>query len=403
MELNDLKKNILAYYVTLFFESVALAFPHAILTIIFLNKGMRIYEIAIIQSMYSIAMVIFEFPSGVLADKYKKKYVFLISDLFLMATYVIVLRCNHLVLLMIAWFSYGISSSLKTGTLDSQIILLIRENKSSKISIEQFIGKQSKITSLSAIAGSGIGFFLHGIIDINIYYIMIASLVISFFIILLYFNADTDIERTAKKKESTLRTIITEAFAEVKTNKTLKKIILGLGIVQMYMQIHFQLWQSYFLDLGLDKKYFYLAYIIFQAASFAVFSIKIGNCISKYLNYISMLFLILILLPLWHVGLITHLTVYVLIVIIVSMYGFYLNVSFNDIVKKDNISSITSLMSTIIRLFGFAVLSASAFIIKVYSIDRLFFWTQCVVLIGLYFITKQLIRSKADRRQTGYL
>lgn len=390
--MRELKKNIFVYYVALFFESLALAFPHAILTMIFLSKGMQVYEIAIIQSMYSLAMVIFEFPSGVLADKYKKKYVFLISDLFLAATYMMVLKGHTLLLLMPAWFSYGISASLKTGTLDAQIILLIRESKDSEISLERFIGKESKITSLSAILGSGLGFFLYGIIDINIYYIMLLSLFISFLTVLLYFH--TDMEGRDRKKTSSLKRIIIEAFSEIKNNKTLKKIILALGIVQMYMQIHFQLWQSYFLNLGLDKKYFYFAYLIFQAASFGVFSIKIEKCISKYLNHISIMFLILIVFPVWSRKLIPNLTVYLLVVIIVSMYSFYLNLVFNSLVKESNISSITSLMSTIIRIFGFGVLSLSAFVIKISSIHCLFFGIECIVFIGLYFIIKNLIELK---------
>lgn len=388
-----IKKNILVYYFALFFESVAIAFPHAILTIIFLSKGIQIYEIALIQSMYSVAMVIFEFPSGVLADKYRKKYIFLVSDLFLIITYILVLRYNGMVILMFAWFLYGISSALKTGTLDSQIILLIRNSKDKQVSIERFIANQSKIASVSAIIGSGLGFFLYNITGVYIYFIMILSLIISFLIILIYFDGHYEFKETNKR--SSLKLIVIDAFKEMKNNNTLKLIIIGLGIVQMYIQIHFQLWQSYFLSIGLDKKYFYIAYLIFQTTSFLVFSIKIEKCISKYLNYISIIFLFLIPIPLLYAGLIANLVTYLLIVIIVSMYSFYLNVTFNNIVKKSNISSITSLMSTIIRLFGFVVLSASAFIIKIYSINILFLAAQSLILIGLYFIIKKLIKQKA--------
>ncbi|KXT64891.1 MFS transporter [Streptococcus lutetiensis] len=47
--------------------------PHSILTVILLAKGLSVSQILLIQSAYSIAIVLFELPSGLLADNHSRK------------------------------------------------------------------------------------------------------------------------------------------------------------------------------------------------------------------------------------------------------------------------------------------------------------------------------------------
>lgn len=51
---------------------MAYSLPHSILTVILLAKGLSLSQILIIQSAYSIAIVLFEFPSGLL-ELFQKK------------------------------------------------------------------------------------------------------------------------------------------------------------------------------------------------------------------------------------------------------------------------------------------------------------------------------------------
>lgn len=179
----------------------------------------------------------------------------------------------------------------------------IRNNPQFSVNVEKFIGTQSRISAFSAILGSGLGFFLYTIFDVHIYYMMIFSVAVSFCIIFICFD---DKDKPSEKKNTNLKRIVIEAWRELKNNKNLKLILLGMGLVQMYMQVHFQLWQSYFLSIGLDSKYFYMVYLVFQATSFLVFSLKIEQCISKYLNSMSIIFLTAMLFPIFYSNLVTN-------------------------------------------------------------------------------------------------
>lgn len=131
------------YYFVLILKSVAIAMPHAFLTLVFLQKGMDYSKIAIIQAFYSLGVVVFEYPSGVLADKYKKKYLYLISMLLLVVSYLMILFSNTYLFLIVSWLIYGISTAMETGTIDAELIVLIKKNTmGEKVSkeISRFIG-----------------------------------------------------------------------------------------------------------------------------------------------------------------------------------------------------------------------------------------------------------------------
>ncbi len=70
-------KNINVYFISNFLMNFGRVIPHAVLTILLLSKGVSIIDIATIQSAYMLAIMLFEFPSGVLADTYsRKKYIY---------------------------------------------------------------------------------------------------------------------------------------------------------------------------------------------------------------------------------------------------------------------------------------------------------------------------------------
>lgn len=66
MESLSIKRNTLVFLLSNFLVSVVYSLPHSILTVILLAKGLSLSQILIIQSAYSIAIVLFEFPSGLL-------------------------------------------------------------------------------------------------------------------------------------------------------------------------------------------------------------------------------------------------------------------------------------------------------------------------------------------------
>ncbi|CCF03407.1 Facilitator superfamily protein [Streptococcus macedonicus ACA-DC 198] len=81
--MKSITRNTFVYLLANFLVTVAYSMPHLILTVILLSKGLSLLQILIVQSAYSIAIVLFEFPSGLIADNYSRKNIYSLSKLFL--------------------------------------------------------------------------------------------------------------------------------------------------------------------------------------------------------------------------------------------------------------------------------------------------------------------------------
>ncbi|WP_250317090.1 hypothetical protein [Streptococcus lutetiensis] len=71
--MTSIRRNTFVYLLANFLVIVAYSMPHSILTVILLAKGLSVSQILLIQSAYSIAIVLFELPSGLLADNHSWK------------------------------------------------------------------------------------------------------------------------------------------------------------------------------------------------------------------------------------------------------------------------------------------------------------------------------------------
>lgn len=185
MSLLRTRKNIIEYLLSYALTTVATALPHAVLTIILFQKGLSLAQIMMVQTAYSIAVFIFEYPSGLWADLYSKKFLFVLSRILLIIMMVIVLLMRNTIWMEIAWFIYGISSALDSGTLDADIInSLKKDNKKSKLG--RFISISNQLDFIALLLGSTIGSWLYYALGIKFYYIGIGLVILAIISILDY-------------------------------------------------------------------------------------------------------------------------------------------------------------------------------------------------------------------------
>ncbi len=243
---DKLDHNIKVFYLATILKGMAITMPHAVLTLIFLAKGISYAQIASIQAFYSIAMVIFEFPSGVLADKYRKKTIFILSNIIMLCSYAIVLIFDSFYMLAFAWFIYGISNAFETGTIDAHIVISIKRTyDADKVhsKLEKFIGTGNSLASIASIVGAGLGFFLYQYISVNIYYAMLILMFMSGLLVLFQYKY---VDYKHNQKNIRLSNLVCNTIKELRNSAELRWIIIAFGMLQMYIQIHFQMWQSFF-------------------------------------------------------------------------------------------------------------------------------------------------------------
>ncbi|SEL01627.1 MFS transporter [Streptococcus equinus] len=368
MESLSIKRNTLVFLLSNFLVSVAYSLPHSILTVILLAKGLSLSQILIIQSAYSIAIVLFEFPSGLLADNYSRKNLYSLSKLFLIIMFLIVLFSNQFYLIFVAWFCYGIAAALDSGTLDAYIInqlkLAHREAE-----LRKFLALSNRLEIVGLLLGSSLGGILYHFIGINIYVLgtvfLVASTLISFF----FFKETTKSESLQDSHVMVLKKQITDSFKELRKQPRLSLILIFDFLTQIFFQTHFQLWQSFFLSKGIDSQYFPFFYIAFQVITLFSYSINIDG-IKKYAGVLKFSPLIVFLPLTFFLGKIEiFLTAYFIFVFVFYVIEFILNYQFNKMVSVENISSLISFKSTVSRIGSVLLLCILSFMVKQMSVS----------------------------------
>lgn len=368
MESLSIKRNTLVFLLSNFLVSVAYSLPHSILTVILLAKGLSLSQILIIQSAYSIAIVLFEFPSGLLADNYSRKNLYSLSKLFLIIMFLIVLFSNQFYLIFAAWFCYGIAAALDSGTLDAYIINQLKLAHHGA-ELRKFLALSNRLEIVGLLLGSSLGGILYHFIGINIYVLGTVFLVVSTLISFFFFKETTKSDSLQDSHVMILKKQITDSFKELRKQPRLSLILIFDFLTQVFFQTHFQLWQSFFLSKGIDSQYFPFFYITFQVITLFSYSINIDG-VKKYTGVLKFSPLIVFLPLTFFLGKIEiFLTAYFIFVFVFYVIEFILNYQFNKMVSVENISSLISFKSTVSRIGSVLLLCILSFMVKQMSVS----------------------------------
>lgn len=386
--MNMLKRNLLIYYISIFLLILARSMPHSILTILLYEKGLDISGITFIQSFFSLAILIFEMPSGVWADKYSRKFLYLLSNVFIVITFIFIYKFSSVYLLALAWFIYGLSDATISGTLDAQIINDIKNEKPNILN--KFIKKGQQISFLAMILGSLMGAFLYFEIGVKIYILGSVFVLISFLMILLFFKNNQVIGNEKVK----INLHISQVLTELKNSEVLRIFIILSVVSQIYFQTHFQLWQALFLNKGVKKEYLYIYYVLFQFIGLISYYFPIDKMKEK-VRYVFYTLFILMIIPLF---LITNnkylfIVIYLIFCSIFTILNYFITYNFSKIVSQENISSLISFKSTITRVFSMLMLLIFSCVLKYIKIEYMIIFNfSLVIVILMYLIFK--VRDK---------
>ena len=361
--------NALIYLGADFLWNLARTFPHAILTILLLNMGVALEEIAFLQIVYMIMVIFGEFPSGVISDHCSRKLMYLLSvSMIAVAYFMIFISNGNLIILAVSWGLYGLSVAIKSGTLDNEIILEYRdENKN----LKRLIACESYMNSISSIVGAFIGSICYRYVGINIYVVIVVLFLISLIITLLY-RPKSDM----KKERIEFKEFINEIKLGIRlffVRKDLKLIIFMFAFSAFFSQTLFQYWQVLYENHGVAVSLFGYVYVILQIAN------MIGTFIYKKISHLhyTMIF-ILILIPMATIFIlrfcseILFFITFPLIVILFYIYNQFVNVLMKEKSPKEYISTFTSLIGSCINLISILSLLIISCLFALFTVSTVY-------------------------------
>ncbi|NHA45591.1 MFS transporter [Helicobacter pylori] len=375
-----LRKNILAYYGANFLLIIAQSLPHAILTPLLLSKGLSLSEILLVQTFFSFCVLVAEYPSGVLADLMSRKNLFLVSNVFLIASFSLVLFFDSFIFMLLAWGLYGLYSACSSGTIEASLITDIKENKKD---LSRFLAKNNQIAYLGMIIGSSLGSFLYLKVHAMLYIVGIFLIMLCALTIIIYFK-EKEGDFKSQKSLKLLKEQVKGSLKELKDNPKLKILLVGHLITPVFFMSHFQMWQAYFLKQGVKEQYLFVFYTAFQVISILIHFLKAKNysqkiALSSLLVLLGVSPLLLSNIPYLFIG------AYALMVAFFTYMSYCLGYQFSKFVSKNNISSLSSLLSSCVRVVSVLILSLSSLELRYFSPLTIITMHFALTLIMLFF------------------
>jgi len=249
----EVKSNIWKYYLAT--SLVHFGFFTPIIQIFFLDNNLTITKIAFLGVVWSIVRIILEVPSGILADKWGRKKVLIVSSLFAIFQVSMLIYANnywHFFLASIlSAVSYSFLSGTNTAIFYDTLKQLKREDDFEKLWARQHIYQQ--IPLVIAFVSSG---FLYKFSHLLPFQLSLIFLIASLVVVLTF----KEPKYHKPIEEVNVFTHFTKSMKHIFKNNFLKTILIFTIIFSIGSDLSYGYGQIYLKQLALPVVLFGIAY-----------------------------------------------------------------------------------------------------------------------------------------------
>jgi len=243
-----------------------------VLALAILAHGADIRNVSLVTGIYSLTVIVSEFPTGVFADLYGRKRSFLISTVFRLVSYGLMLVSHTLPMILLAMVFNGLGRAFSSGSLDALAIDEAADDAALvKVTVRLNILESAGLAG-GALAGgalAGIGTAYEG----NI--LLLALLTVVLFFLTLFSVREPARDRSTHGKEARLRGHLRASFAFVGRRGTVRMLFLFAVLTGFAMLAVETYWQPALTSLS-------PAAWLLGAVSFAGFvAVMLGNKLTE--------------------------------------------------------------------------------------------------------------------------
>lgn len=393
------------YSLIVFLKSFSTGLLIPVLSLLFIDKGASLSNISIIMGIYSLTVVIFELPTGIIADVIGRKKIFCLSLIVSLLGYSVILIGHGMFFLCIGIILYGTSRALSSGSFDALFIDSYIETYG-KDKLHKITTRLSVLDSLGLSLGALTGGILPkfslnlivalGTFDLN----LIIEILLVIIVLLLSVIFITEISKPENKKHISLRNHMKDSSLIVMKNRTIMCIFISAFSTGFFLLSIETYWQPHFTGLLPDNSMYWLLGII----SFLCFASSIlGSVISEkiiekydfelkksYLVLRTVLVSSLIIVAL-QLNAYSFIVFYSLVYLFLGMSNVPESVILNSEIPGEIRASVLSLNSLILQLGGLTGSFVNSIIINFISIPTLWIIAAGVIFITILLISKHFM------------
>lgn len=322
------------------FYNLGRVIPNAVLILILISKGIDVDQIFLMQAIYMCAQFLFEFPSGIISDITSRQFTAKISLVLLLITYTMTYILNGLILYL-AWFIYGISAAMMTGTVDVDVI-----NSIEKDEVGEFVRVAKTSYFSCTIFGTIFGTAMYSIIGINIYIFSIICLIIAFILV-------SSIPKLAVESDNKSYDF-KGVFKYLKNLHVISFIMISMSLIPIFLS-----WNLTLVSNGYDNPLFLqIMYIIVMFAGLYSTKLHIPQEKLKLTLIILIIFAIIFGASTMRTPLIIGISGLMLV-----LHSTLINyeTSYKQVLNNEQGSSVVSLVGTVITLLNIIISSSLSY------------------------------------------
>lgn len=261
----DYSRNVKTYYLYSTFAELLILGP--ILVLFLVAKGLSFTEIMVLQSISAIAVVLFEVPTGAVADKIGRKESILLGSLLWAVSLGIYVVGNSFPMFMLAEVIFSLGATFKSGA-DNALIYDSLKVMGREKEFQSIEGKARSYALYAQAIGSIIAGFVYEV-NINLPFLISVLFMVVTIIISLRFK-EPPIEGKVGKYGINYIDQIKESGKFILSHEKIKAIIIFTMMFFIFYRTAFFYYQPYMEAVKIPVRYFGIIFFIFNiTAAFA--------------------------------------------------------------------------------------------------------------------------------------
>jgi MFS family permease len=362
---------------------MGLVFWYGIEKAFMFSLGFSNSTIIMAVTLMTLTVVVLEFPSGVLADRWgRKNTLYLAAVALAISAFGGAIAHTPWVFLICTTF-WAIYNALNSGVAESIVYDLLLEENGNRNGFEKYYGRQALMISLGLVAGSILGGFIGQIFDLRTtFFLSIPSAIIAF--ICLYFFNEPKLHKASQTPH--IKAHVIDSLNIIRRHHIILPLSISVMCITTLYRFIFELYQLWLLPFSVGAL-FLGSYLALLNSSFGIAGLFAGWIKTKKISLIILIStLMLSLASLW---------IHSLLVVAVSLMVSVMLIQVINIIQKglihDELSSHqrTSVMSAI-SAFGSVILLVLTGFSSVLSVRSLDLIIPLVLLISLLALGMQL-------------
>ncbi len=381
--MNDLKKNVYKNYIFTFINNFNVT--SGIWMLFLASRGLSLFEIGIMESIFHITSFTMEIPTGMVADLYGRKFSRLLGRLAAIISFLIMLFSHTTILFALSFVLQAIGYNLESGAGEALVYDSMKEinQEDDYIKVK---GKTEVFFQLASVFSLLLGGYL-GTIDYRYVYITAIA-----FSSIAFIEALTFTEPTIGKVEHlaspflTFKKQLKDSFNALKMDKRIVFLIISAEIFATFVTTEFFYIQNLLKSQGQTE---FQIGLLLSASSLAAAAVA-ANTYRLEIKFTFKKLLIILsavgIIAFW--GMTTFLIIpsFILIVVVESILFIVMGNYINKLIKSEQRATLLSLQSMAFSFFMIVVFPIVGKLGDSYSLQTSFVFIAVLSTIALSII-----------------